>query len=425
MPIDLHVNRAFAKHERRTERLVAALRLLALGSLALLNWSVRMAEQSQTTIVPLGGLAASTLAAFFINRTRLFRPWMLWVVATVDIALLFHCLEMVSVANRKPLGLTLDTPAALLIFVFLATAAVRYRPFLIVYTGGLFVAGWLLIWLVSYLNDDGSRIGASLPNDLARLVIIGVATYALFVTVKRSQRTLTSSISESHRRTNLSRYFSPQLVEEIAATQDTTQSFRLQKAAILFADLRGFTGLAERMQPDQLAGFLNDYRRRITEPIARHGGVIDKFIGDGVMAIFGVPEPGSDDARHAVMAGLELVSAIGDWRAERLAKGLPAVEIGIGIHYGDVMAGILGEEERLEYTCIGDAVNAAARIERVAADIGAALVVSADVLSSAPGLEEVVKLDSLSMHALRGRSQSIRLYQVSEAAGAATPSANR
>lgn len=224
--------------------------------------------------------------------------------------------------------------------------------------------------------------------------------------MKRSRRTLTSSISESHLRTNLSRYFSPQLVEEIAATKDTTQSFRLQKAAILFADLRGFTSLAERMPPHQLAGFLNDYRRRITEPIARHGGVIDKFIGDGVMAIFGVPEPGSDDARQAVMAGVELISAIGEWRAKRLAEGLPPVEIGIGIHYGDVLAGILGGEERLEYTCVGDAVNAAARIERVAADVGAALVVSADVLSSAAGLEETVRFDSLSMHVLRGRSQA-------------------
>jgi adenylate cyclase len=85
------------------------------------------------------------------------------------------------------------------------------------------------------------------------------------------------------------------------------------------------------------------------------------------MTIFGVPEPGVDDARNAVRAGLAIVSVIDEWRRERLAGGLPPVEIGIGIHFGDVIAGALGDEKRLEYTVVGDAVNTAARIERLTA----------------------------------------------------------
>lgn len=150
----------------------------------------------------------------------------------------------------------------------------------------------------------------------------------------------------------------------------------------------------------------------LAQPIARHHGIIDKFIGDGAMAIFGVPEPRDDDARNAVLAGVALVSVIDAWCSERLAEGLPPVEVGIGIHYGDVIAGALGDEHRLEYTVVGDAVNTAARIERLAADLGTPLLVSADVLAVAPTLQQDLKLAEPVTHLLRGRSQPIRLYQL-------------
>jgi adenylate cyclase len=179
----------------------------------------------------------------------------------------------------------------------------------------------------------------------------------------------------------------------------------------LFADLRGFTSLSEGMRTDEVADFLNEYRRRVTGPIVQHSGTIDKFIGDGVMAIFGVPEPHSDDARNAVQGGLAVVSAIRTWSAERRAAGLPPLEIGVGIHYGDVIAGVLGDEHRLEYTAIGDTVNVAARIERLTADLGTPLIISADILAARPGLERDLLLAPLPTHFRRGRRQPIKLYQ--------------
>lgn len=180
----------------------------------------------------------------------------------------------------------------------------------------------------------------------------------------------------------------------------------------MFVDLRGFTGLAERLPADEVAVFLNEYRRRIAEPITRHGGVIDKFIGDGAMAIFGVPEPSGDDAQNAILAGMVLAFAVEMWRSDRLGLGLSPVEIGIGIHFGDVIAGALGDEQRLEYTVVGDAVNTAARIERLAADLGTSLLVSADVLAAAPGLKRDLRLSDPVTHLLRGRRQPIRLYSL-------------
>jgi adenylate cyclase len=223
--------------------------------------------------------------------------------------------------------------------------------------------------------------------DLARLMVVAIVSFALFVAVHRARRAATTAIAETHLRQNLSRYFSPQIVDEVAQSGSAARTFQPRKVAILFPDLRDFTSFAEQMPADKVADFLNEYRRRIAEPIARHRGTIDKFIGDGVMAIFGVPEPSIDDARNAILAGLELVSVIDRWRSERLAEGLPPVEIGIGVHYGDVIAGALGDEHRLEYTVVGDAVNTAARIERLTADRGTPLLVSADVLAAAPGLE--------------------------------------
>jgi len=414
-----HVDRAFTGLERRAERTLAGIRLLALLLLALVFRVVGTAEQGHPIEVPLGGLAAITVVTLVLNRRGLIRPWLLWLFATLDVALLTHCLVVIAAADGQPVQLALETPVALLIFVFLAAAAVRHRPLLILYTGGLFIATWVAIWLWSSYAGGGSWMSGALTANVARLAVVGLTAYALFVAVTRARRASTAAITEAHLRENLSRYFSPQLVDEIAQSGNAARSFRPQKAAILFVDLRGFTSFAERMPADEVADFLNEYRRRIGEPIGRHRGIIDKFVGDGMMAIFGVPEPRVDDARNAVLAGLELVSVIDKWRDERLAEGLPPVEIGIGIHYGDVIAGALGDEHRLEYTVVGDAVNAAARIEGLTADLGTPLLVSADAMAAAPGLEQDLRLAAPFTRLLRGRSQPIHPYRL-----AITPAAS-
>lgn len=403
-------HRAFDDLERRTERVLAGLRLLALLILAIVFWFIGIVDSRHAAIVPLSGLALIGLAGLAVAHTRLFRPWILWAFATLEVALLVHCLAMLAITTGQPLQFALETPAAMVIFVYLAAAAVRHRPLLVLYTGGLFVVLWTSILLLAPYDGMGSWGSAALTTALGRLAVVGLTTYALFVAVTRARRTLTASIIEARLRANLSRYFSPQLVDEIAQIGSAARSFQPQKAAILFADLRGFTSLAEGMPADKVADFLNEYRRRIAAPIAQHHGTVDKFIGDGLMAIFGVPRPEADDARNAVQAGLAIVAAIERWSAERVAEELPPLEIGVGVHYGDVIAGVLGDEHRLEYTAIGDTVNTAARIERLTADLRKPLLISADVLAAAPGVERNLRLAALPTHLLRGRRQPIQLY---------------
>jgi adenylate cyclase len=414
----MQVDQVFAETERRTERLLAVLRLLVLLALAFVfwlagGWKVFWLfsgwERGQATMVPRVGLTATTVVGLAIAQTRFFRPWVQWLLVTLDVAFLIHCLVMLAMATGQPLQLTLETPAASIIFVFLATGAVRHRPYLVLYSGGLFVAGWVATWMLA--PGAGPQLPQALATDLAHLAVVGLVAVALFIAVTRARSTLVKSITEARLRANLSRYFSPQVVDRLAQAGDAARAFRSQKAAILFADLRGFTALTEKMPPEEVAVFLNEYRRRITEPITSHHGMIDKFIGDGVMAVFGVPQPGPDDARDAMLAGAGALSAIADWSRERTAQGLPPVRVGIGIHHGDVIAGALGDENRLEYTVIGDAVNTAARIEAEAGRLGASLLISAEAVAAAPGMDGELHLVGLSPRLLRGRSQPVRLYR--------------
>jgi adenylate cyclase len=138
--------------------------------------------------------------------------------------------------------------------------------------------------------------------------------------------------------------------------------------------------------------------------------MIDKFIGDGVMAVFGVRHPGFDDARNAVFAGLALVSAISRWGERRVAQGLTPVRIGVGIHYGEVIAGAIGDD-RLEYRVIGDTVNVAARIEQLTVVLGESLLVSGDVLAASPGMQNDLDLEELPTRSLAGKSRPTRLYR--------------
>ena len=157
-------------------------------------------------------------------------------------------------------------------------------------------------------------------------------------------------------------------------------------------------------------GFLNDYRRRVTGAIVEHHGTIDKSIGDGVMAVFGIPRPSLSDAANAVHSGLAILATIERWNDERRQQGLRAVAVGTGAHYGEVVTGAIGDESRLEYTVIGDAVNVAQRLERICAETGEALIISSELLAAAQRGGSIGRWRELAVHSVRGRTQPVRLF---------------
>src|SRR5262249_17993837 len=155
---------------------------------------------------------------------------------------------------------------------------------------------------------------------------------------------------------NFQRYFAPELAEEIAALEGEIRLGGIRRqAVVLFADIRGFTALSEALSPDEIASLLNEYFTEMVEIVFEHGGALDKFMGDAMMAIWGAPLTRPDDpdraARAAVAMQRELLRLNEQWSA----RGRRPLAVGIGLHAGEVFAGNIGSDRRLEYTVIGDA----------------------------------------------------------------------
>lgn len=198
----------------------------------------------------------------------------------------------------------------------------------------------------------------------------------------RTRQLLLRSIDQAAHSARLSRFFSPRIAENLGR-DDRLSSGRRQSVAVLFIDIKGFTSMAETMTPEEVGQVLTDFRERVTASVFRHGGTVDKFIGDAVMAVFGAPEPSPDDARRAVECGIEILKEMAGWSANLEGVGGTAIEVGIGGHYGEVFVGVLGSGGLLEYTVIGDTVNVAERLQRLSRESECPFVVSRTVLDEA------------------------------------------
>ena len=154
--------------------------------------------------------------------------------------------------------------------------------------------------------------------------------------------------------------------------------------------------------------YTTELRALQVQVVEQYDGIIDKFIGDCAMAVFGVPEPGSDDAGAAVTAALAMLESVSAWNAQRVQQGLPRFDLGIGIHYGEVFAGIVGGELRLEYTVLGDLVNLAERVERLSRQLNSSLVATEAVLDAAP--IDRIDWEDVGSVAIKGRAARIRVY---------------
>ncbi len=222
---------------------------------------------------------------------------------------------------------------------------------------------------------SGFSVGFYVMGPILGVPLIGVATVYL---TRVARRTIIQAAQLEKANAQLGRYFSPNVAASIARARDDFMKpgGRLQNAAVMFSDIRDFTSLSEKLSPDQVLKMLSEYHEVMVAAIFKHGGTLDKFIGDGIMAVFGTPEAGPHDARNAVLAGIEMKKALAELNREREARGSPAIKQGIGIHYGQVVAGNIGTEMRLEYTVIGDTVNLASRLESSCKKLGEDFLIS-------------------------------------------------
>ncbi len=182
-----------------------------------------------------------------------------------------------------------------------------------------------------------------------------------------------------------------------------------KEVIVFFSDIRGFTSFSERRPPEEVVEMLNDYFGIMVKIINQNQGVVDKFIGDAIMAVWGAPKSGENDAANAVKACIEMRKALVSFNERRIAKGQPPVMIGMGLHAGRAISGTIGSDERMEYTVIGNTVNTASRIEASTKAFGADLLVSDEVTQKAG---DAFLMELAGAAEVKGRSEALKLFKV-------------
>ena len=213
---------------------------------------------------------------------------------------------------------------------------------------------------------------------------------------------------ELDRRRGLERFLSPTVVERVIGGDTLRLEGERQTVTILFADLRGSTALAEKLAPEQVISVMNAYLRVMARSVIDAGGILDKFTGDGLMAIFGAMGDPSHGAPGAARAALAIRSNVATLNAARAQNGDPVVQFGVGMHTGDVVLGAIGLPERLDYTAIGDTVNTASRMETLTKEYKVDAVLSGATAGHLR--DDGVALRSLGEAQVRGRSEALSIY---------------
>jgi adenylate cyclase len=262
-------------------------------------------------------------------------------------------------------------------FILIALRTLRFEPRLVVLAGASASIGWLILVGYALFFDPGTMIthdfceymvsyAILVGAEFDKIVSLLMVTLILAIALLRARKLLFRAVADQLAAAELSRFFAPEVAGRIRASDGAIQpgQAELRDAAILMVDLRGFTPLSQQLEPGAVMRLLSEYQSRMVAALARHGGSIDKFMGDGILASFGAVRPSVSFAADALRAFDAVIDAAALWAEERGAAGLPAPAVGAAIATGRVMFGAIGDQTRLEYTVIGDPVNLAAKLEK-------------------------------------------------------------
>jgi adenylate cyclase len=443
-----HLKAAFANEERNALRLLMMVRAgvtAAIIVFLLIQFPNGSGYYWSGLTVVFGLLGIATYA---VSRSRVYRPWLLYLFVALDLAVVTFIILYPNpfLSEWFPIQQQLKYPNFDYLYLVAALTALTYSPGLAAWAGISAVLSWGFAATLVLLRPETiseltlpalssmtiaqrvelwSRtafvdISALIQQGLIMLCIAGVLAAAVW----RSRRLVGRQMRAERARANLSRYFSPGMIEELAGQDEPLGAVREQPVAVLFADIVGFTTLSENEPPERTIALLRGFHARMAREVFNHGGTVDKYIGDAIMATFGTPHTGNRDATNALGCARGMLDSVEAWNRERGARGETAIEVGIGLHFGPAVMGDIGDERRLEYAVIGDTVNVASRLEALTREVDAPLVVSDDTVAAVR--RETGESGALAglrkgeTAAVRGRTGAVSVWTLGpEAAGAA------
>lgn len=411
--IDDETARALAEAHDRGEVLIAAALLMLIGVfLGMYAFAPKAFSNVQAfESVPIIFCIYTPLVLsrlFFAWRRRL-TGLATVAFSTIDVTALSVLIFSWHIQYGQSAPFYLKTPTFAAFFIFIALRALSYRWRFLAFTGVLSAAAWAALasyaWIatpegrtrdfVTYATSNSLLVGAEVERVLTLLAVTGILIYA----VSKKRQLLLQSLATARLNQTLFRFFSPDVAKKI---RERLVAFRpghgeKRRAAVMMIDLRGFTTLASQMSADDVISLVADYQARMMRPIFDHGGSIDKFLGDGIMANWGAAVPSSSAAADCLRA----VDALGDtillWNNERDVRGLPPLRIGIGCAIGNLVFGVVGDQNRMELTSIGEPVNLAAKLEKHTKSAGAFAVATEELVRESHDIGYTSRLSSIEM----------------------------
>jgi adenylate cyclase len=377
------VQQIIAAEDRASERLIGFVQL-AIGALLWTLYLIapRPADAAFTMFSPVPfALSAFTLFSIFrlwlILRQKT-PDWFVGISIAADIGLVLALIWSFHVQYGHSAGFALKAPTFVYLFVLIVLRALRFDPRYVLAAGFAAAIGWAALTALAvassgtdhitrsfteYLLSDRILIGA----EVEKIFSIGLVTALLAIGARRAQRTLVASLREQAALSEVRRFLSKGVADQIAASDQLIEAGQAaeREAAILMLDIRGFTGLSMRVPPTGVVRILTSLHARIIPIVRANGGVIDKFLGDGVMATFGAADVSATAAADALRALEKILVEAELWQADLPALGVSEpLHVNAAVASGRVVFATLGDGDRLEYTVIGEAVNLAAKLEK-------------------------------------------------------------
>ena len=379
------VRDAIRRQEVESQRLISLLQLgvvLLFMLLAAIQPDQPGAFRKPGAVGPvpivLGGYALFTVVRLYLSWRERLVPWVLYLSIVLDMALLLGLIWSFHLEYGQPPSFYLKAPTMIYVFIFIGLRVLTFRARYVVVAGLTAAIGWAALSAyailvsggrgmitrdyVEYMTSNSILIGA----EADKIVAILVVTVLLAVAMNQARRLVVRSAAEGAAARDLARFFSPEVARQITASRQVIEagSGEARDAAVVFCDIRGFTRFAHTVSPGEVIAMLTEYQQALVPSILGHGGTIDKFMGDGIMATFGAVRPSETAAADALRAVDAVIAAAAAWNRHCAAEGRPAHLVNAAAAFGPIVFGAVGDVDRLEYTVIGDPVNQAAKLEK-------------------------------------------------------------